>query len=101
MEFNMITPEPIAETYFETNLSSANASLVAKNRTRKIIPLLWIKSSPVDRLWCLMCLNDRIDLPDMIGSFASGATASLVAQNGTKKMSHLFEELQASNFEGF
>ena len=26
----------------------------------------------------------------MIGSFASGATASLVAKNGTKKLSQLF-----------
>ena len=31
------------------------------------------------------CLNDPIDLPDMIGSFASGTTASPVAKNGTKK----------------
>ena len=28
----------------------------------------------------------------MIGSFASGATASLVAKNGTKKLSQLFED---------
>ena len=35
----------------------------------------------------------------MIGSFASGATASLVAKNGTKKLSQPFEELQGSNSE--
>ena len=35
----------------------------------------------------------------MIGSFTSGATASLVARNGTKKLSHLFEELEGSNSE--
>ena len=64
--------------------SGVNASLVAKIRTKKIIPLLSIKSSPVDRFQSLRCLNNRIDLPDMIGSFASVATASLVAKNGTK-----------------
>ena len=70
--------------------SGANVSLVAKNGTKKIIPLLWLHSSPVDRFWCLRCLNDHIDLPDMIGSFASGATASLVAKNGTKNyLNHL------------
>ena len=35
----------------------------------------------------------------MIGSFASGTTAFLVAKKGTKKSSHLFEELQGSNSE--
>ena len=45
------------------------------------------------------CLKDRIDLPHMIGSFANGATASLVAKKGTKKLSQPFEELQGSNFE--
>ena len=35
----------------------------------------------------------------MIGSFASGATASLVAKNGTKKLFQLFEELQGSYLE--
>ena len=25
------------------------------------------KSSLVDRFWCLRCINDRIDLPDMKG----------------------------------
>ena len=34
----------------------------------------------------LKCLNDHIDLSDMIGSFASGATASLVAKNRTKQI---------------
>ena len=31
-----------------------------------------------------MFLNDHLDLDDMIGSFASGATASPVAKNGKK-----------------
>ena len=35
----------------------------------------------------------------MIGLFASGATDSKVAQNGTKKLSQPFEELQGSNSE--
>ena len=58
---------------------------MAKNGTKKIIPLLFIKSSPVDRFQSLWCLNDRIDLPYMMGSLASGATNSLVAIHGTKK----------------
>ena len=63
--------------------SGANASLVAKNGTKEIIPLLSIKSSPVDRFQSLRCLNDRIDLPYMMGSLAIGATNSLVAKIGT------------------
>ena len=43
-----------------------------------------MKSSPVDIFGCLRCLNDDIDLPQMIGSLASGANASLVAKKGTK-----------------
>ena len=35
IEFKLITPIPITETYFEINLSSTNASLVAKNGTKK------------------------------------------------------------------
>ena len=72
--------------------SGAAAAMAAKIGTKKIIPLLWIESSPVDRFWCLRCLNDRIEVPDMIGSFASGATASLVAKNGTKQLSQPFED---------
>ena len=62
----------------------ANNSLVAKIGTKKIIPQLSIKSSLVDRFQSLRCLNDRIDLPYMMGSLASGATNSLVTKNGTK-----------------
>ena len=72
--------------------SGATASMVAKNGTKKIIPLLWIKSSPVDGFWCLRCLNDCIEVPDIIGSFASGTSASLVAKNGTKQLSQPFED---------
>ena len=66
--------------------SGANVSLVAKNGTKKIIPLLSIKSSPVDIFQSLICLNDYIDLPYMMGSFASGTTNSLVAKIGTKDL---------------
>ena len=75
-----------------TLASGTNASLVAKNGTKIIIPLLSIKLSPVDRFWCLRCLNDRIKVPEMIKSFESGATALLVAKNGTKKISQPFED---------
>ena len=72
--------------------SGAPTSLVAKNGIKKNIPLLWIKSSPVDRFWCFRCLNDCIEVPEMIGSFASGATASLVAKNDTKQLSQPFQD---------
>ena len=49
-----------------------------------MIPLLLIKSSPVDGFLCLRCLNNRINLPDMIGLLASGAINCLVAKIGTK-----------------
>ena len=66
--------------------SGANVSLVAKNVTKKIIPLLSIKSSPVDRFQSLRCLNDHFDLLYLIGLFASGANVSLVAKKRTKNI---------------
>ena len=47
-----------------------------------------IESEITDWFWCSRCLNDHIDLPNMIGSFASGVTASMVAKSGTKKIFH-------------
>ena len=44
-----------------------------------------IKSELIDGFRCSRCLNDRIDLAYMIRLLASGANASLVAKNGTKK----------------
>ena len=63
---------------------------------RKCCTLLAQPISPeiMDGFWCSRCLNNRIDLPNMIGSFASGATSSLIAENGTKSLSQLFEELR-------
>ena len=52
--------------------------LVAKNWPKKL------KSSLVDRFWCLMCLNNCILFPNMTRLFASGATNFLVAKMGTK-----------------
>ena len=46
---------------------------------------LCLKSEIMDGFWSSRCLNDRIDLPDKIGSFSSGATTSMVVKNGTKK----------------
>ena len=43
-----------------------NAFLVAKNGTKKVIPLQSIKSTPVDGFWCLRFINDYIDLSDMM-----------------------------------
>ena len=36
--------------------------------------------------------TSNIKVPDMIGSFAGGATASLVPKNGTERLSQLFED---------
>ena len=69
-----------------TFASGANASLVAKNWTKKIISLPLIKSSPVDGFWCLRCLYDHINQPDIIGSLVSGANVSLVAKIWTKDL---------------
>ena len=38
-------------------------------------------------------------MPNIIGSFANGAPASLAAKNGTKKLCQLFEELQGLDSE--
>ena len=66
--------------------SGANAYLVVKI----FLDYCRYKSSPVDRFWCLRCLNNRIKVPDIAGSFTSGATASQVAKKGTKNyLSHL------------
>ena len=40
----------------------------------------------MDRFWSSRCLNDRIDLPDKIASFSSGAITPMVVKNGTKKL---------------
>ena len=61
--------------------SGANATLVAKRRTEKYILLLSVKSSPVNRFWCLRCVRDSINLPDMKGLSPSGATNSLMDKN--------------------
>ena len=49
--------------------SGATASLVAKNGTRKLSQVF------ENRFWCSRGLNDHIKVPNMIGSFASSATA--------------------------
>ena len=58
-----------------------------------------IESKIMDGFWYSGCLNDRIDLPYMIGSFPGGTTSSMVAKNWTKKLSQPFEELQGWNSE--
>ena len=46
----------------------------------------------MDKFLCSRCLNERIVLTNMIGSFANGTTTSLVAQKGTKKLNQSFED---------
>ena len=77
--------------------SSATASLVAKNGTKKIIPLMYIKSSPVDRFWCFRCLNNYINLSDMIGLFLSGAKLSKFGLVGIFVSKWLFRHLEHQN----
>ena len=56
-------------------LSGITTSLVAKNGTTTPLMWLlavaidpwWIKSSPVDRFWCLRCLNDCLDMSITMG----------------------------------
>ena len=55
--------------------------------TKLFPPLLQsIESLIMDWFWHSRCLNDLIDLLYMIGSFASGANASLVAKIGNKDL---------------
>ena len=57
---------------------------MATNKTEKL------SQSFEDKFRCSRCLKDHIEVPDMIGLFASSATASLVAKTGTKNyISHL------------
>ena len=44
-----------------------------------------IKYELMDGFWCSSCLNNSINLPDMIGSLASSANTSFMAKNETKK----------------
>ena len=67
--------------------SGANVSLVAKLELKILLHLAQsIESKIMDRFWHLRCLYDRIDQPDIIGSFACGANVSLVAKIGTKDL---------------
>ena len=47
---------------------------------------LALDSEIMDRFWFPRYLNDYIDLPNTIESFASGVTASLVAKKWTKQI---------------
>ena len=44
-------------------LSGAATAMVVKSGTKKIIPLLRITSSPVDRFFSSRCQNDHLDKP--------------------------------------
>ena len=75
----------------------ATTPLVVKIWTKqpwvKIENLLFtlpISPEIMDRFWCSRCLNNRIEVPDIIGSLASGTNALLVAKNGTRKISQPF-----------
>ena len=50
---------------------------------------------------CLGGLNNHIDLPNMIGSFASGANASKVAKIGTKYLSTFAQSIKYEIMDRF
>ena len=54
---------------------------------RNCCKLLALPISPdiMDGFWCSRCLNDRIEVPKMMGSFLGGSTTPLVVKNGTKQ----------------
>ena len=69
-----------------SSAGAATASIMPKNGTKIIIPLLSKKSSPVKRFQSLRCLNNHIDLPYMMWLLTSGATNFLVTKIGTKDL---------------
>ena len=50
---------------------------------------LCLKSEIMDGFWSSRCLNDRIDLPDKIESFLSGATTPMVLKAAIFKCPYL------------
>ena len=49
-------------------------------------PLQLSITQPImDGFWCSRCLNDRIAVPEMMGSFSGGSTTPLVVKSGTKQ----------------
>ena len=81
--------------------SGATASLVAKNGTKKNIPLLRIKSPPVNGFWCLRCLNAHLDMSITMGPNRFGLAGLPMAAIFDFQMSksQLFEELHGWNLE--
>ena len=60
--------------------------LTALGRLRKITALpLSITQSIMDEFWCSRCLNDCIEVPEMMGSFPGGSITPLVVKSGTKQ----------------
>ena len=53
-----------------------------------------IESEIIEGFSCSRCLNDHINLRNMIGSFASGASTSIVTKNLTKNLSQPFKKLR-------
>ena len=45
---------------------------------------LSIKSKLMDGFWCSRCLNNFINVPNMMGSFSGGATTPLVVKSWTQ-----------------
>ena len=58
----------------ESFASGTTASLVAKNGTKKLSQLF------EDRFCCSRCLNDRVEVPDMMRLFVGAATTPLVVK---------------------
>ena len=81
--------------------SGANVSLRSKKGTKKIIPLLSIKSSPVDRFKRLRCLNNPINLPYMIVSLASASLTPWWPKLELNILPNLAQSVDSELMDGF
>ena len=59
--------------------------IIGSSSCSSLFSHLSLKSAIEDEFWSSRCLNYHIDVPNMIGLFLSGAPASLVVKNRTKK----------------
>ena len=85
----------------ESFASGTNVSLVTKNRTKKIIPLMWKTLLPVDRFVFLSCINNCFDLPNMIILFASAPLTPWLPKLELKVLPHLAQSLEYEIMDGF
>ena len=86
--------DPINLPYMIVSLASASLTPWWPKLELNILPNLAqsVDSELMDGFWCSRCLNDRIGLPHMIGTLATGATSSLLTKNWTEKSYQPFQD---------